>query len=235
MAKGKLSWRDVLPIHPAAEVVPPMSEQELRDLGDDIQKNRLHEGVALFEGQLLDGRNRLDAMELVGVSLLTGDGKINWENIPHHNVSGKDPVSFVMSKNVQRRHLSAEQKQEAIAKLLILAPEKSNRQIAATLKVDHKTVAAVRARKQSTGEIPQLRERIGRDGRRRRNPRGSPARRRVARQPAAVRVGATVDASQTPTVYAELTEAWRRASGQEREQFLKFINAAYVRDVEVVS
>ena len=233
MTKGKLSWRDALPIHPAAELLPLMSEQELRELGDDIQKNGLHEGVALFEGQLLDGRNRLDAMEMVGATLVTGNGNPDWENIPYRNVGGRDPVSFVMSKNVRRRHLSTEQKQELIAKLLILAPDKSNRQIAEAVKVDHKTVASVRAKRQSTGEIPQLTETIGRDGRRRRDRRGSTAKIKWAPQLAAAQSDAAV-VTQTTSVYGELTDAWRRASSKAREQFLKFIGAAYVREVESV-
>jgi hypothetical protein len=32
-------WRDVLPVHPAAELFPPMAEAELRELGEDIRKN----------------------------------------------------------------------------------------------------------------------------------------------------------------------------------------------------
>ena len=32
------------------------------------------------------------------------------------------------------------------------------------------------------------------------------------------------------SVYGELTDAWRRASSKEREQFLEFIGA-YVREV----
>jgi hypothetical protein len=35
------TWRDVLPIHPAAELFPLMSEAELRELGEDIQANGL--------------------------------------------------------------------------------------------------------------------------------------------------------------------------------------------------
>jgi hypothetical protein len=41
------SWRDVLPIHPAAELFPLMSPGELRALGEDIKTNKLHEPVAL--------------------------------------------------------------------------------------------------------------------------------------------------------------------------------------------
>jgi hypothetical protein len=49
-------------------------------------------------------------------------------------------------------------------------PEKSNRQIAETAKVDHKTVASVRAEKQATGEIPQLTKTTGKDGKQRKSP-----------------------------------------------------------------
>jgi hypothetical protein len=56
------SWRDVLPIHPAAELLPAMSETELRELGEDIKKNGLQAWVTLcnYDNKLcvLDGRNR---------------------------------------------------------------------------------------------------------------------------------------------------------------------------------
>jgi hypothetical protein len=40
MTKSK-SWRDVQPIHPAAELFPLMAPDELRALGEDIKKNGL--------------------------------------------------------------------------------------------------------------------------------------------------------------------------------------------------
>jgi hypothetical protein len=67
------SWRDVLPIHPAAELFPLMSSDELRELGEDIRANKLQFPIATwFDPEakvelLTDGRNRLDAMELVGL------------------------------------------------------------------------------------------------------------------------------------------------------------------------
>jgi hypothetical protein len=33
------SWRDVLPIHPAADFFPPMAEAELAELGADTSKH----------------------------------------------------------------------------------------------------------------------------------------------------------------------------------------------------
>jgi hypothetical protein len=164
------SWRDVLRVHPAAELFPIMPLDELRALGEDIKKNGLHEGVAILDDQLLDGRNRLDAMELVGIKLVTGNGQIEWANVPSRNVKGVDPVTFVISKNVRRRHLSTEQKRDLVAELLKATPEKSNREIAATVKVDHKTVAAVRTAKERTGEIPQLAKTVGKDGKQRKSP-----------------------------------------------------------------
>ena len=71
----KRSWRDVLPIHPAAELLPLMSEQERRELGDDIKENGLHVPITVWKGQkhlpvqLLDGRNRLDAIEQIGITI----------------------------------------------------------------------------------------------------------------------------------------------------------------------
>jgi len=74
--KPATSWRDVLPIHPAAELFPLMSPDELKALGEDIhKKNGLLMPVTVwkaqkhFPPQLLDGRNRLDAMEAFGFTI----------------------------------------------------------------------------------------------------------------------------------------------------------------------
>src|SRR5215831_10514688 len=63
-------WRDLFDIHPAAELFPIMGSDQLRELGEDIKKNGMTAPVIAFrDGQrcsFLDGRNRLDGMELVG-------------------------------------------------------------------------------------------------------------------------------------------------------------------------
>ena len=64
------SWRDTLPIHPAAALFPRMSSDELRELGKDIRKNGLRSSIALWQSDkgasalLLDGISRLDAVEV---------------------------------------------------------------------------------------------------------------------------------------------------------------------------
>jgi hypothetical protein len=43
-----LSWRDFLTVHPAADLFPRMSESELRELGEDIEKNGLLEQPVFY-------------------------------------------------------------------------------------------------------------------------------------------------------------------------------------------
>jgi hypothetical protein len=66
------SWRDILPVHPAADLFPLLSDAELLELGNDIRANGLHVPIVAWKEEkhfppvLLDGRNRLSAMEKVG-------------------------------------------------------------------------------------------------------------------------------------------------------------------------
>src|SRR5262249_61650559 len=73
------SWRSILPIHPAAELFPLMSPDELRELGEDIKKRGLQIPILIRGDELLDGRNRLDAMELVGVPFQLTKEDFGWD------------------------------------------------------------------------------------------------------------------------------------------------------------
>src|SRR5262249_1310783 len=160
------SWPDVLSVHPAAKLFPQMSADELRELGEDIKK---HGGLpavplVLWEAErsappfLLDGRNRLDAMEAVGLPVLDTQGEwLNW-NLACRctQIRGNDPYAYVISANIHRRHLTAEQKRELIAKLIKATPEKSDRQIAETVKASPTTVGTVRAEMETKGDVSKL-------------------------------------------------------------------------------
>jgi ParB-like nuclease family protein len=160
-------WRDVLAIHPAAELFPLMSPDDLKALGEDIKKNGLTTPIAIvstkdtkgWHYKLVDGRNRLDAMELVGVpfNLMFSPGgcRIDWnEKFFQSRVINSDPYAYVISANIHRRHLTAEQRRELITKLIKATPEKSDRQIAETVKASPTTVGAVRAK--ANGEVSKL-------------------------------------------------------------------------------
>jgi hypothetical protein len=178
-----MSWRDVLPIHPAAELFPLMSPEELRELGEDIKANGLRLPIAITsDGQLLDGRNRLDAMEAVGVEFkfgrTTNGGPIHidigTDDLSFPEIVKTDPYAYVISANLHRRHLTAEQRQHLLIALIARAPEKSDRQIGGEIGVDHKTIASARAKGETTGEISPVEKRVGKDGKARRRPAQKP-------------------------------------------------------------
>ena len=56
-----MGWRDHLKIHPACNLLPAMTPEELRALSDDIKANTLQERAKLIRDgyALLDGRSRL--------------------------------------------------------------------------------------------------------------------------------------------------------------------------------
>ncbi len=93
--------------HPAAELFPFMSDDELAELAVDIRAHGLLEPIVLLDGLVLDGRNRLRACEAAGVE----PRFVEWDG------SG-DPAVWVLSKNLKRRHLSTSQRAMVAAKLL---------------------------------------------------------------------------------------------------------------------
>lgn len=50
--------------HPAAAIFPILTGDALAELADDIRANGLRQPIVTFEGQVLDGRNRLAACRL---------------------------------------------------------------------------------------------------------------------------------------------------------------------------
>lgn len=142
-----------------------MEGAELAALVSDITANGLIEPITVLDGMILDGRNRYHACIAAQVEPAFTP------------FSGDDPAAYVVSANLHRRHLSQEQKRDLIANLVKAQPEKSDRQIAKAAKVDHKTVGAARSALEATGEIPQLRETTGADGKSRKR-----TKRKVARE-----------------------------------------------------
>jgi ParB-like chromosome segregation protein Spo0J len=154
------SWRRRLRVHPVAELFPLLDKESLAALATDIKKHGLKQRVSIIDDEganvvLIDGRNRLDALELLGEEI-TLDNRTIFERIP----PDIDIYARVISLNIHRRHLTSNQKRELLGNLLQVTPEKSDRQIGALAKVDHKTVAVVRKGKEARGEIPHVETRI---------------------------------------------------------------------------
>ena len=169
------SWRDVLPVHPAADLFPLMSPDELKVLGEDIKKNGLRTPIVLTtvtsgyrddgRDHLLDGRNRLDAMERVGFVLVKKgklDHHLGWEDdvtlLPPRPCSVPENEAYMaaVSLNIHRRHLTSEQKRDLIAKLIKATPNKSSRQIAKMVGASTTTATKVREGLVEKGDVSKM-------------------------------------------------------------------------------
>jgi ParB-like chromosome segregation protein Spo0J len=141
-------------IHPLCAEFPLIVGAEFEDLVNDIRQHGQREPITVDrDGRILDGRNRWLACKELGI------------HCKAVRYTGKDPAAFVWSLNVQRRHLSAEQKREQIARRLKHDPSRSDRAVAKDVGADHKTAAAVRADLEARGEIPHVDQRTDTKGR----------------------------------------------------------------------
>lgn len=112
-----MSWE----IHPAAELFPMLGTEELQALADDIKTNGQIDPIVIYEGQVLDGRNRLAACELAGVEPRTIEMVFK--------AGGIGPTEWVISKNLHRRQLSKSQAAAvAVEALPMLEAEAKKRQ-----------------------------------------------------------------------------------------------------------
>lgn len=93
-----------LKVHPAAELFPIMSDEEIGQLAEDIKANGLiHPLVLDSDGQLVDGRNRLKACKLIDIEPV------------FETLNGQDPVAYIVSANLNRRNLTKGQQAMALA------------------------------------------------------------------------------------------------------------------------
>ena len=159
-------WREVVPPHPAAEMFPLMSAEEIAELAADIKTNGLRTPVVLYDGKLLDGRNRLDAMELAGVPVFDSPGRWSISVKLTELNPGDDPYAAAVSLNIHRRHLTQEQKRDLIKAIAKARPELSDNAIAKLAKVGQPTVTRVRRRAEANPTVLNKPARVEASGRR---------------------------------------------------------------------
>ncbi len=154
----------------AADALPLLVGAEYATLRDDIAAHGLHMPVVLTpDGMLLDGRNRARACEELGIT-------------PATTVYEGEPVAYVVSLNIARRHLNENQRGMVARKLAnmrhggdrkseeikrsidLLIPEISITQAATMLNVSPSTVKRAMAvgKAAEAGLIPEQRDHVSR-------------------------------------------------------------------------
>lgn len=141
--------------HPFAELIPPMSDDEFTALCEDIREHGMREPVVIYEGLVLDGRHRARACGGLGIEPLTRE------------YEGDDPLGYVISANLHRRHLNTAQRAMVAARIATLRKgqkpdprKRGSTQVAASklLRVGKNVVGKARVI-QERG-VPELLERV---------------------------------------------------------------------------
>jgi hypothetical protein len=128
---------DNLEAHELANLLPMIDNANFENLKADIEKNGILEPILIFEGRILDGRNRYKAAKAVG--------RLTPTKFKTFEGTYAEAEAYVFSTNFLRRQMTNAQKQEVIRKMIERYPEDSNRQIARRCGISsHASVGAVR-------------------------------------------------------------------------------------------
>ncbi|WP_423207988.1 hypothetical protein E2974_12440 [Paracoccus yeei] len=95
------------PPHDYANLFPMLDASGQDDLRRDIQQHGIREPVILFNGRILDGRNRYMAARDLGLDFPVAD----------FDGTDADARAYVLSTNLHRRHLTESQRAVVAAKL----------------------------------------------------------------------------------------------------------------------
>jgi hypothetical protein len=169
-----------LKFHPLADLFPLMQGEEFDSLMADIKENGLREKIDLYQGKIVDGRNRYQALQRLGIDPGADPSKYfrkaiyahsaGGEIAPHEQDNDARVRAYIISKNIHRRHLTAEQKHDLLVELVKASPEKSDRQLAKEAGTTHPTIAKARRQAEATGKALPVEKRTGADGKARKRP-----------------------------------------------------------------
>lgn len=125
-----------LPVHAYAELFPPIEGLAFEEIREDIRQNGVRDPIVLLDGAILDGRNRAAVLvDLAQSGEVLGPGWGHRAGEPlspellvppapwfarYNPMSDGDPLAWVLSKNLKRRHLDESQRAMVAAKLATL-------------------------------------------------------------------------------------------------------------------
>ena len=142
------------------QALPDMPPEQFEALKADIAERGVLTPIDVDEGgTILDGHHRYRACCELNIT--------EFPTIVRLGLDEAHKRAFARKSNALRRHLTRAQLRHLIADQLRDTPQWANNRIGRELGVDSKTVATVRARLESTSEIPKFDRLIGADGKER--------------------------------------------------------------------
>jgi hypothetical protein len=148
LAKSPLDHSN-LEAHEFANEFPMIEDAAtFEGLRASIAKEGLHHPIVLYEGMILDGRNRYKAANEVGYKFKPTD-------FDAFNGTREQAKSLALTVNIHRRHLTDAQKQKLVKDKLKENPNLSDRAIARLCGVTHPTVSKVRKELFKPPEAPK--------------------------------------------------------------------------------
>jgi hypothetical protein len=104
-----------LEAHPLATLFPLIEGAQFDELVADIKANGIQDTIDLYQGKILDGRNRYNAATAAGV-------EIKARHVRHFRPElYGDPLTYVISKNLRRRQLNDIQRASVAGKIANLS------------------------------------------------------------------------------------------------------------------
>jgi hypothetical protein len=140
-----------LTAHPLANMFPMIEGTAFDELKRDIAAQGILEPIRLYQGMILDGRNRYAAAIACGHKF-SAENFVLWEGTP------AEAEAWVISTNFHRRQLTTKQKQEMIEGMIRRNPDLSDREIARQIGVSSSTVGAARDRFVNSPEVQRYRK-----------------------------------------------------------------------------
>src|SRR5699024_10115691 len=138
------------------QLMPPLSPDEYAALHKSIETYGIYTPIVVDEnGVVIDGHHRRKIADELG---------IDCPEQVKAGLSDEEKRTLALSLNLDRRHLTREQKRALIAQSVKADPQLSDREHGRRTGSDNKTVAAVRSDLEANEEIPHSPSRVTTDG-----------------------------------------------------------------------
>jgi ParB-like chromosome segregation protein Spo0J len=136
---------------------PPLSPDEYKSLEESVLAHGILVPIIVDEdGVVIDGHHR---------QKIAREHDVPCPREVKAGFTDTEKRTMVLSLNIDRRHLTREQRRGLVAESIKKDPQLSDREHGRRTGVDHKTAGKVRDALESTGEIPQSGSRVSADGR----------------------------------------------------------------------